>query len=97
MHHFQTPFNVPLILEQVSNCDDLLREQMSTEKASCVRQHGVISDKNVFVSKLCATANGHAPKGLDDRITDKDSKVANDDIWMQPKHCMPATCFFQNT
>ena len=29
--YYQTHFNTVVILEQVSNCDNLLREQMSTE------------------------------------------------------------------
>ena len=66
---------------------------MNTEKASYVRQNNMISDENIFTSKLCATANEHAPKGLNDKQMDKNRKDANDDIWIQPKNCIPITCF----
>ena len=33
-HYYQTPFNITLILEQMSNHNNLLREQMNMEKGS---------------------------------------------------------------
>ena len=42
----QTPFNVAVILEQVSNYDNVLRDQVDMEKATCVRQN--ISEENIF-------------------------------------------------
>ena len=93
VHYYQTPFNVALILDQVSNHNNLLIEQMNTEKASCIRQSEMISDENIFMSKLCATANEHAPKELNDKNTNNYSKVTNDDIWIQPKKCIPITHF----
>ena len=47
--YYQTTFKISLILEQVSNYDDLLREKTSTEKASCVIQNNMIIDKNMFM------------------------------------------------
>ena len=96
VHYYQTPFNVALILDQVSNHNNLLIEQMNTEKASCIRQSEMISDENIFMSKLCATANEHTPNGLDDKNIDKESKVMNDDNQIQPKNCIPTTCFLKH-
>ena len=96
MCYYQTPFNIAFILDQVSNYNNLLREHMNTEKASYVRQNNMISDENIFTSKLCATANEHAPKGLDKKSIDKDIKVTNDDIWMHPKKYIPITHFLKH-
>ena len=93
VHYYQTPFNIALILEQVSNYNNLLREQTNTEKASWIRQNNMISDGNMFMSKLCATANEHTPKELDDKNKDKDSEVRYDDKWIQPKQSTPKRIF----
>ena len=82
---YQTPFNITLILEQVSNCNNLLREKMSIEKATCMNQSNVISDEKSFASKLRATENEHTPTGLEEKSEDNDSKVMNYDNWIQPK------------
>ena len=37
----------------------------------------IISDKNSFISKLCATENEYTPNGLDKKSKDKDSEVTN--------------------
>ena len=47
------------------------------------------------MSKLCAIANECTPKELDDKNKDKDSKVMNDDNWIQPKKFTPITCLFK--
>ena len=39
----------------------------------------MISDKKIFVSKLCATANENTPNELNFRNKDKDSEVRNYD------------------
>ena len=78
----------------VSNYNNLLREKMSTDKASCIRQNSVISDENIFAPKLCATENDHRPNGLNDKNIDKDSKFTNNDNCIQPKNCMPIECFY---
>ena len=63
VHHCQTPYDVALILQQVSNCDVLLKEQMSMEKVAWMKQNNVISDAKRFESKSCATAKEHVQKG----------------------------------
>ena len=64
--YYQTLFDISLILEQVSNCNDLLREKIKTDKASCIGQNNMISDITSFMSNF-ATANEHAPKGLNEK------------------------------
>ena len=55
----------------------------------------MINDENTFMSKLCATENEHTPNELDDKNKDKDSKVRNDENWIQPKKSITITCFFK--
>ena len=78
VHCYQTPLDVAVILEQVSNCNDLLREQMN---------------RNMLVSKSCATANEHAPKEAKDKNTDKDCKIEKDERWIKPEKYMPMEHF----
>ena len=80
--YYQTSYNIRLILEQVRNCNNLLREQMSTEKASCAMQNNMIRDENMFLSKLHATENECTPNELDEKNKDKDSKVRIDYDWI---------------
>ena len=55
--YYQTPYNIALILEQVSNYKFLLREQIEMDKDAHAKQNNMISDENSVASKLCATAN----------------------------------------
>ena len=70
VHHYQTPFDVALILEQVSNHNNLLREKMN---------------RNMVVSKLSAIANEHVPNEMKDKNADKDCKIEKDERWTKPK------------
>ena len=45
VHYYQTPYDIALILEQVSNYNILLREQIQTEKETFAKQDNVISDE----------------------------------------------------
>ena len=93
--YHQMSFNIALILEQVSN-NNLLRQQVSMEKASCRGQNNMNSKDNIFKSRMFARENEHMPKGLDDKNMDKDRKVTNNCMWNQPKKCMPITCFLKH-
>ena len=68
VYYYQTLFSIALILEQVSNYNNLLREQMNMEKDTCMKQKNAISDENSFVLKLCATANECTPGGFEEKI-----------------------------
>ena len=54
VHCYQTPYNVALIVEQLSNYNVLLREQIETEKDGVTKQNNLISDESRHTSKLCA-------------------------------------------
>ena len=47
VHHCQTPFKIAVILEQLSNFNNSLREKIN---------------RNMFVLNSCATAKEHTPK-----------------------------------
>ena len=51
MHYYQTPFDIAVTLEQVSNCKILLREQMRIEKVKRMKQNNVISYAIFFNQK----------------------------------------------
>ena len=44
----QMPFNIALILEQASNHNNLLREQINMENSSCIRQKNMVCDEKVL-------------------------------------------------
>ena len=52
----------------------------------------MISDENSYLSKLYATANEHAPKRMEEKSEENDSKV-NYDAWIKSKKCVPITYF----
>ena len=63
----QAPLKIALNLEQASDCNSLLREQVDVEKASHTRQNNVISDENSFVSKVCVKAKECTPNGFEEK------------------------------
>ena len=77
--YYQMPFSIALILEQVSNCNNLLREQVNMDKAACIRQNNMISEENTFKSRMSVTANECMPNELDDKNIDNESKITNED------------------
>ena len=46
--YYKTPFNVAMILEQVSNCNNFLREQVSMEIAAKRRQNNMSSEEKLL-------------------------------------------------
>ena len=70
----QMPFDIEVILEQVSKCSITLREQMRIEKVRKMKQNNVISDVKSFESKSCATAKEHMHKGYEENKKDNDRK-----------------------
>ena len=67
VHFYQKPFIIALFLELVSSYNIFFREKISKEKSSHAMQNNMIINKNVFVSKFCATANECAPHELDEK------------------------------
>ena len=92
--YYQTLFIIAFILEQVSNYDIFLREQVKMEIAVHRRQNNMISEENIIKTRMSKTAKECAPNGLHDQNIDKDSKVANDDKCIQPEKCIPILYFF---
>ena len=54
--YYQTLFNIALILEQVQNYNNVLREQESVEKSSHRIQNNMIREENIIRSRMSATA-----------------------------------------
>ena len=63
---YQTPFTVALIVEQVSNYKNALREQAIMEKSEHRIQDNAISDNNIVVTIISATTKDNVPNGLED-------------------------------
>ena len=55
----------------------------------------MIREENSFKSRMSETENELMPKGLEDKNMDNESKVTNEDKWIQPKKCVPL--IFLNT
>ena len=45
---------------------------------------------------MSAKSNEHIPNGVEDKNEDNESKVTNEDKWIQPKKCMPTNYFFKH-
>ena len=54
----------------------------------------MIVDEKSFESKLCTTANEHAPNGFEEKNKDDDRKETKHDNWTQPNKCVPIMYFF---
>ena len=91
VRYYQTPFNLALILKEVSTYNNFLRDQVSMEIAAHRRQNNMIREENIFKSRMSTTANEHTPNGLDDNNINKDIKFTNEDKQIQPKKYMPIT------
>ena len=90
--YFQTPFNVALIIEQLSNYDMLLRENIEIDKYFFMKQNNMLCDESGHGTKLNALATEHTPKMKNNTSSGDCSKI--DAEWIQPKKSIPITCFF---
>lgn len=93
VHYFQTPFNVALIIEQLSNYNMLLRENIKIDKDCFMKKNNLISNEIRHGKKLSALATEHMPKMKHNKSAGDCSKV--DDDWINPKKSVPMTCFFK--
>ena len=64
VHCCQMPFDIAVILEQLSQYNNLLREK---------------KNRNVFASNFHVTANEHMPKEVKDKNKEKNCKVEKDE------------------
>ena len=92
VHYFQSPFNVALIVQQLSNYNMLLRENIEMDKDCGAKQNNLLSDENGYGIKLNALAKECTPK-MKNNTNDGDySKTETD--WIKPKKSITMTCFF---
>ena len=92
-HCFQTPRNIVAILEQLSNYNMLLREQIEIKKSGFVKKNALSNDEIRHKSKSCASASEHVPKMQHDKSNGDDNE--DDNAWIDPKKSMSMTCFFK--
>ena len=92
VHYYQTPCNIASIVEQLSNYNSVLREEIETEEDVFIRQQCKISDENSHESKLSASATEHIRKRMEDKREENDNKIINN-AWIKSKTQMPTTCF----
>ena len=84
-----------MILEQVSNYNNVLREQENMEKSAHRIQNNMISEENIFRPRMSATVNEYAPIFSDDMNVNNESKNMNEDKWFKPKKCAPINYLFK--
>ena len=83
---YQTPFDIALILEQVSNHNVMLIEQIRMEKDTKTQQQDMIGDVKMFESKLSAKAKEHMHEGHEEKKNDNDrNETEKKNEWLQPK------------
>ena len=58
--YYQTPFNVAVIIEQISNYNKILREQANMEKAACSIQINESIEEKTRKPRMSATAKERA-------------------------------------
>ena len=87
--YYQTPCNIAVILEQVSNCNVLLRKKMSMEKVTWKEQKNVINEVKSDESKSCTTAKECRYSVCEVNNKDNERKeTERENVWTQPKKCM---------
>ena len=94
MHNYQITFNIALILEQMSNYNNVLREQVSMEKSAHEIQNDMISNNNIIRTRTRATSKEHVPNGLDDENVKNESKHMKEDKWVNIKKYTPINYFY---
>ena len=81
----QTPFGIALILEQVSNHNVILKEQLGMEKDARRQQNERIGDVKMFESNLNAKAKDHMCEGHEEKNNDERNEMEKEKEWLQPK------------
>ena len=83
---YQTPFDIALILKQLSNYNTMLIEQIIMEKDIRTQQHDVIGDVKTFESRLNAKAKECMCEGCEEKKNDNDrNETEKENEWLQPK------------
>ena len=86
---YQTPFDVALILEQVSKHNVMTIEQIRMGKDIRMQQHDEIGEGKIIESKLRAKAKEYACEGHEQKKNDDDmNETVIENEWMTPKKGM---------
>ena len=75
----QRPFNVAVLIEQISNYNNALREQANMEKYACVIQINKSSEEKTCKSRISTTAKEHEPCASYYDNLNNESKHMNED------------------
>ena len=94
MCYYQTPFNIALILEQISNYNNVLKEQANKEKSARIKNN-MISEEHMIRLRMSPTAKEHTPNVSNDKNVNNERKSINEYKWVKPKKCMPINCFYK--
>ena len=93
--YHQTPFNIAVIIEQLSNYDKILREQANMEKAVCSMKINTMSEEKMCKSRMRATAKEHEPEVSYDANANKERTEMNEAKWVKPRNCVSINNFFK--
>ena len=66
VHYYQTPYNISLIVEKLSNYNSILREQIEMDEDE-IQQNYKSSDVNRYESKLSASETSYFPKRIEEK------------------------------
>ena len=87
--HYQTPFDIVLILEQVSNYNVILTEQLGIEKDTRRQKNERIGDVKTFESNLNAKAKDYMHEGHEEKKNNNErDETEKEKEWLQPKKGM---------
>ena len=92
---YQIPFNIALILEQVSNYNNVIRDQSSVKKSVHRTQNNVISDNDIFRTSMRATEKQYVPNDLDGDNLNNERKLMKEDKCVKLKKYMPINYFYK--
>ena len=79
---YEVAFNIVVMLEQSSNCNNILKEQTDTRKYTQSTQSKMISEEHVLKPRLREKDNEHVPNVLDDNKVIAESKEKKEEIWI---------------
>ena len=96
VHYYQTHFNVSVIVEQISNYNNVLREEANMGKATGIMQINKSSEEKMCKSRMSAIAKECEPCVSYDTNLNNESKDMNEDQWIQPKNYTPIKHFLNH-
>ena len=86
VHYYQTPFDIALILEQVSKHNVILIEKIRIEKDIRMQQHDMIGNVKIVESKLSAKAKECMYETHEEKKNDNNrNETMKENEWLTPK------------